>query len=429
MPLFHPRVVASALEKTASEKISDSHLAILTAWAESITSGSILKQKETALHGHFIQQLLLQVLGYKGFEGGKESWNLQREQQVGKGSVDVAFGTFGTDVEPIILAPFELKGAKTKDLDAIMPGRHKSPVQQAWEYAMDAPGAKWVLVSNYLEIRLYAVGYGRQDYERFDLAELATPEAYHRLRLFLSAENLLGGRTRALLKESDKVGKDITNKLYHDYKHLRENLIRSLKADNPAVPELEIISHAQTILDRVLFVAFAEDQTLLPEHTLEKAFTHQDPYNPRPVWENFKGLFRAIDKGNPSLHIPAYNGGLFRHDPAIDDLTVSDAICEGFKQLGEYDFNSEVSVTVLGHIFEQSITDLEALQAEVTGEEVEVKAKATTGKRKREGVVYTPDSITRFIVEQTLGRHLEKQFEALWQQHENPLRQTRRSGG
>jgi hypothetical protein len=53
--------------------------------------------------------------------------------------VDRALGTFSTS-ERTVLAPFELKGPKTHDLDAIMPGRNKSPVQQAWEYAIDAPG-------------------------------------------------------------------------------------------------------------------------------------------------------------------------------------------------------------------------------------------------------------------------------------------------
>ena len=52
-----------------------------------------------------------------------------------------------------LLAPFELKGPDTKDLDHIMPGRGKTPVQQAWEYANDAPGAKWVLVSNCVEMQ------------------------------------------------------------------------------------------------------------------------------------------------------------------------------------------------------------------------------------------------------------------------------------
>lgn len=38
------------------------------------------------------------------------------------------------------------------------------------------------------------------------------------------------------------------------------------------------------------------------------------------------------------------------------------------------------------------------------------KAKSVKGKRKQDGVVYTPDHITAFIVEHTLGSHLQSRF-------------------
>ena len=63
---------------------------------------------------------------------------------------------------------------------------------------------------------------------------------------------------------------------------------------------------------------------------------------------------------------------------------------------------------MLGHIFEQSITDLEKLRAESRGE-----APPKVSKRKREGVVYTPDAITRFLVERTVALTLDDRFSAL----------------
>ena len=53
-----------------------------------------------------------------------------------------------------------------------MPGRHKTPVQQAWDYARDIKGAPWVLVCNYVELRLYAVSETSLIYEEFKLNEL-----------------------------------------------------------------------------------------------------------------------------------------------------------------------------------------------------------------------------------------------------------------
>ena len=83
---------------------------------------------------------------------------------------------------------------------------------------------------------------------------------------------------------------------------------------------------------------FCEDCGLLPAETLKHAFEHRDPYNPHPLWHNFRGLFRAIGEGNAGLNIPAYNGGLFAPDPALDILHVPDEFCAHFKDLGDYDY-------------------------------------------------------------------------------------------
>ncbi len=389
--------------------ISDEHLKILNNWANSIKYGSIESQKETALDGGFKNKIVEQVLGYTPF-GEANEWNVAAEQAIGRGNVDLALGSFTQDTSKI-LAVFELKGAKTKDLDAIMPGRNKSPVQQAWEYANDAPGCRWVLLSNYVELRLYSYGAGRQNFERFLLKNLTDPVEYARFQLLLNAENLLSGRTQDHLTASHKQDKDITDKLYLDYKEIRHSLIDQIKIAAPDENGDMQIAFAQTILDRVLFIAFAEDTGLLPPNTLRSAFEHSDPYNPKPIWHNFKGLFKAIDNGNPTLKIPRYNGGLFKRYPAIDKLNLPDATCEGFKRLGDYDFASEVSVTIIGHIFEQSITDLERLQAIARGEDIAPEKKTgVTGKRKRDGVIYTPDYIANFIVEQTLGAYLTQMF-------------------
>ena len=392
------------------------HLAALNSWTDMIRSGRIYALKETALHGQFAAKIIEGVLGYHGPAGGAD-YTVATEQAILRGSVDLALGRFGGKT-PEILAPFELKGADTRDLDAIMPGRNKTPVQQAWEYAMNARGVKWVLVSNMIELRLYGFGEGTTAYEVFRLDQLTNPEEYARFMLLLSADSLLSGRTLDLLKQSREEDRDITDSLYQDYKALRLKLIGAVQAADQAIAPLDAIAVAQKILDRVLFVAFAEDTGLLPDNTLSQAFVTRDPYNPRPVWDNFRGLFNGIDKGSEALKIPRYNGGLFRQDNTIDALALSDDVCEGFKTLGDYDFASEVSVTVLGHIFEQSIADVERLQKQARGEEVEEeRATGTTGRRKRDGVVYTPDYIARFIVAETLGAHLEEAFTEILRTH------------
>ncbi|MDD5613084.1 MAG: N-6 DNA methylase, partial [Gallionella sp.] len=420
-PLFNARLVA---KRCPASPTPEAHKRLLHDWAQTIRDGSISKKsnKETAIRSAFIQKFFVEILGYVPFGSGSQQ-TIKEEHHTGAGSADAALGFFGTEAARII-APVELKGADTVNLDAIMPGRHKSPVQQAWEYAADISGRKFIVLSNMVEIRLYAYAHTRQVYESFDVLELADSDAeYQRFRYLLGADNLLGGQTERLLAESAAAEKAITNQLYSDYRDWRIQLIIALAQHN-AQPLPEIVTLAQTILDRILFIAFAEDRDLLPDRTIEHAYRQSNPYSPQPVWENFKGLFRAVDKGNAALGIPAYNGGLFRADVTLDALTVPDSACELFKKLAEYDFASEVSVTVLGHIFEQSVADLETLREfsdlnafRLKAEESRSAASGVTGKRKQHGIVYTPDDITAFIVEQTLGGYLNDRREALRAQY------------
>ena len=406
MPLFHPRVLKKNLKNISD--IPAQHKATLTSWATNVGNG--IYDRETQHDGEFIQRILIDVLGYVGSSAG-DSWTLSKNQPVGSGNVDVALGNFAANSEPEILAPFELKGAVTKDLDAVMPGRHKSPVQQAWEYAMDAKGAKWVLLSNYREIRLYAVGYGRKDYEVFDLTTLTQPAQYERFMLLLSAGNLLTGNTLKLLKESDSADKEITEKLYAEYKETRAALIDQVISANPHAAPLKCVQMAQTILDRVLFVAFAEDKGLLRKGTLRDTYNARNPYNPQPIWDNFKGLFSAIDRGSEQLRIPGYNGGLFASNADIDALVISDAMCGRFAALGEYDYESEVSVNILGHVFEQSISDLEDIKRGLDPNAP--PADEVESKRRTDGIFYTPPLVTRQVVEQAVGAWLSDQKRAL----------------
>ncbi len=106
------------------------------------------KKKEEAIRPVFFFEVLQQILGYKTADP-EAPYTLAFERPIRRGTVDVALGRFrGPDGRDEIVAPFELKGPTTLDLDAIMPGRGRSPVQQAWDYAIDAPGSRWVLVSN-----------------------------------------------------------------------------------------------------------------------------------------------------------------------------------------------------------------------------------------------------------------------------------------
>lgn len=96
----------------------------------------------------------------------------------------------------------------------------------------------------------------------------------------------------------------------------------------------------------------------------------------------------------------AYNGGLFKPDEVLDNIVISDEpLVEHTRRLSTYDIESEVDVNILGHIFENSLSEIEEVSQQInSGETPQIS------KRKQDGVFYTPQYITKYIVENTVGR-------------------------
>jgi hypothetical protein len=410
-PLLAHKVVEEAIGRSGFAP-DDALLKAASDYARKVRG--LRAARETTFRPVFIDDVLIKILGYSRIDPDKP-YTLADEHTLGMGSVDTALGHFEVrgGVRTVV-APFELKGPDTKDLDRMMPGRGKTPVQQAWEYANDAPGAKWVLMSNCVEIRLYGYGRWREAYEVFDVSRLDEPDELRHLWEILRARNLLGGATERLLRETDAAYKDVTDRLYQDYSELRERLISFLvnSSDGPKLTLGAAIEPAQKILDRILFIAFAQRRELMRGDLLQSALKSRNEFNPQPVWNNFLGLFRRVDKGDHDMDVPPYNGGLFAHDALVDSVMLPEDLAKDIAELGNWDYRREVPVTVLGHIFEQSVTDFEKKRAEARGQPA-----PKVSVRKRTGVVYTPDMVTRFLVEQTVGLTLDERRAALRAEH------------
>jgi hypothetical protein len=160
VPLFNQKVIAAARNRFTFVP-NARQVEAVSRYLKAVASRSFAKRKETEVRNLFTQTVLCDILGYMQI-GSDPPYTMAFERKIRRGSVDVALGCFGTpDGHEEIVAPFELKGPGILDLDAVMPGRGRSPVQQAWDYAIDATGSRWVLVSNCLEIRLYGFGRGR----------------------------------------------------------------------------------------------------------------------------------------------------------------------------------------------------------------------------------------------------------------------------
>jgi hypothetical protein len=120
---------------------------------------------------------------------------------------------------------------------------------------------------------------------------------------------------------------------------------------------------------------------------------------------------------------------------------------------------SVIDVDILGHIFEQSITDLERLRESLSSADFQSAVSPTSSRqgvgdraacgletrdtagwkpalraeagkaksrRKQESAVYTPAFITRYLVEQALGGVLKVRFETLRARHETEAAGTAR---
>lgn len=439
--LFHPRTLKKTLAQNGSLKdgqISSSARKVLEEWHQMITDGSINKQNEKKLQPEFFRDLCGTVLGYKSFSQKDKKtgqWTLGYEESSGKGFSDICFGTFAGKGKQR-LAPFELKDPRTSDLDLPMLGRKLSAIAQAAQYAENSQGeARWYLVSNCIEIRLYKYPFSNLVYESWQITDLIQPAEYDRFVLLLGAKNLLSGTTEKLFEQSQQAEKDITNELYADYRDIRVKLINGMKRENGRFSRQSMVARAQTLLDRVLFIAFAEDRDLLPAHTLQTYLKAKGGFD--TAWDMLKRLFRDVNDGNKQRSIPRYNGDLFKPDETLEELSISDELLNELQRLWAYDFDTDVNVTILGHIFEQSIADLDQIYEsldEHSDLQLNQQKHGTSGKRKQDGVVYTPDFITTWIVQKTLGGYLDKHKQeishdteslAWWQEYRNILATTR----
>ena len=214
-------------------------------------------------------------------------------------------------------------------------------------------------------------------------------------------------------QESVSSEDQITKALYKDYSQFKRVLFADILKQNPAPESKEekdwqllLFKKTQKLLDRLLFIFFAEDCGLLPPNSMVQIIDQweklkeMDEY--RPFYDRVKKYFGYMNTGfqGKKYEIFAYNGGLFKPDEVLDNIKISDdLLVEHTRKLSEYDFESDVDVNILGHIFENSLSEIE----EVT-QQINSGAIPQTSKRKQDGVFYTPQYITKYIVENTVGR-------------------------
>jgi type I restriction-modification system DNA methylase subunit len=356
---------------------------------------NIKSSKEEQYQYGFLDDLFVKVLGYT--LNPTPDYNLIAEQK----NLSDSKKTDGAVLkEGKVIAVIELKSTKTKSMDKI--------VNQAFGYKHNHPTCKYIITSNFEKLRFYVEHSDK--YEEFNLFEL-DEQRFTLLYTLLNKESIFADVPLTLKSQSKLQEENISNELYRKYATLRTNLFDNIIQNNPSIDKHILLEKTQTILDRMVFIFFGEDRGILPPNTIKAIIDHyKGDIEDRELWHFYKIYFNAINKGNAKLNIPEYNGGLFAPDVLLDEIIIDNEVIEECPlALSAYDFNSEIDVNILGHIFENSLNDIEELKARINDDSFD----ATQSKRKKDGVFYTPEYITKYIVDNTLGSLCQAKKEEL----------------
>ena len=387
MGLFQKSVLTNYLTSVSDSDIEKGWNSLIS-YKEMDSKVQTLKEEE--FQAKFLEKIFVDCFGYKSQYDSAEEGNLFFEQKNTSNSKK-ADGAIKKDGE--VIAVIELKSTKTKNLDDVK--------NQAFGYYTNNSKCEYVITSNFNKLRFYIER--NEDYLEFDLFNI-DKEKFKLLWLCLDSKNLLEGKPKEIKNKSLINEEKITKKLYQDYSTFRQELFNNLIENNQTIEKRVILNKTQKLLDRLLFILFSEDRGLLPANSISEIINHWE-FGGNSLYSTFLTYFEIINKGRPKRGdkkgIYAYNGGLFSEDVVLNTLNISDdVLLRNAKKLTKYDFESDVSVDILGHIFEHSLSEIEELQNQIDGVETD-KSKS---KRKKDGVYYTPKYITKYIVDNTLGK-------------------------
>ncbi len=404
MSLFQNSVLNKYLKLQDKQKITAQWSEYKNYFHDPHIQANIRDSKEEEFQEGFVRELFVRILGYVLKPQSNYNFVLEQKNVKDSKKADGAILINGK-----VKAVIELKGTDTIDLGKIE--------TQAFGYKNNQPDCTYVVTSNFEKLRFYidnAVDY--LEYNLFTLTENDFREMY----LCLAHENLSNGLAKKIKEESVSQEDVITKKLYKDYSNFKTDLYQNLVQLNPQYDPLLLFKKSQKLLDRFLFVFFAEDRNLLPTNLIFRINKEwrqlQEMRIDVSLYQRYKMYFRDLDTGakvtlpafnqtaslEKEVHqIFAYNGGLFKDDDVLNDIAIDDELLFAHTQtLSNYDFDSEIDVNILGHIFENSLNEIDAVKAQLEGAVID----KTKTKRKKDGVFYTPKYITKYIVDNTIGK-------------------------
>jgi len=431
--LFDPDLVDEYLEQQQVERPENTNELIdaIEGW-----TGTATDLTERNLQQSFVSDVFSTVLGYSRPRGSEGQFQLLPEalSDGGDGFPDVLLGHFEQDdgelTEDERKVVGELKGPGT-DLDKVDTSRLKSPIEQAFEYAItNGLSVRWVVASNMEEVRLYHHG-SKDHYESWDIDEFLDSggdltDTFWEFYFIMHREYLIGddedSQIENLMATNLSERLELTEDFYEFYRDAVEDVYEAIAEDRPGLVDtnegqLEAIQSAQTFIHRGLVICFFSDHPsqLLPEDLLADVIErgkNLPALSGEKIYPLIKDLFRVIDTGSPDDYpydIFGYDGGLFEEDDVLmsvslldelftDEYEIGDTEIEGVFGFHAYDFHQDLNEHVLGRIFEESVSDIEQVRANLA----EGDSNPFSGSRGDYGLYFTREGLAEYVAEHAI---------------------------
>ena len=306
---------------------------------------------------------------------------------------------------------------------------------------------RWGILTNGSVWRLYDYRARPRDSGFFeaDLAELLKPGNEDDLRVFhllfrRESFTLRDGATTTFLEAALAEGRRYEEQVAQDlsgvvFERVFPNLVNALAKESGG-SLAESRDAALIFLYRLLFVLYAEDRGLLPvndarydDYGLRKPvrddiagrMAADDTYSAIATnyYDHLTTLFKLIDKGDESIGLPPYNGGLFAVEaaplletvrladkdiaPIIYDLSHAEDL-QGVRRFVNY---RDMSVQQLGSIYERLLE-----HEPVRDDNGKISIRPNPYARKDSGSFYTSQELVDLIVERTLKPLAEERLQA-----------------
>lgn len=367
------------------QDIKDKLTKLVDKYEKARQSGSLKSYTEEDTKNSFIKPLF-EILGWD-FSSKEE---ITSEESMSSGRVDHGFYLNGR-------IQFYLEAKK-----AVVDINKEELADQAIRYSWNK-GATWAVLTNFEELVLFNaqdIENSLSDKQFFKIHYTKYIENIDQL-LLLSKEAF---QNNALDKQAEKWGKKIqkvsvTTVLYKDFQKCRELLTKDLKQCNEGVDNDLLDEGVQKLLDRLIFIRVAEDRGVEPP-TLTPMYNDSISSGKQgTLYEKMVEKFRELDE--------VYNSNLFSPHPfekweeysGVTGKVIN--ILKGKKGYYEYDFKV-MPADVLGTVYENY------LAYKLSQGKRGVTVAKDSGKRKEQGIYYTPRFIVDYIVKNALGPVLDK---------------------